>query len=82
MIMEVYEKIKKDLFVALMILICLQTAWAYLPIGRDNSDGQSRSGLQVHVDYLTGCEYFSAPNGGVTPRLDAAGKQICGGQVP
>lgn len=78
--MEVYEKIKSDLAVFVLILCCIQVAWWYLPIGRDNSDGQIRSGMRVHVDNLTGCEYLSVPSGGITPRVDASGKQICGGR--
>lgn len=37
------------------------------------------SGLHVMVDALTGCQYLATQKGGLTPRLDANGKQICGG---
>lgn len=76
--MEVYEKIKRDLFFVLLIVAAMNLAWRYLPIGRDDTDGITRSGVSIHVDNLTGCEYLGGPNGGVTPRLDAAGKHICG----
>ncbi len=49
------------------------------PIGRDDSDpgewGQ-RSGIKPRTDYLTGCQYLEAVNGGLTPRLDKAGAHI------
>jgi len=46
---------------------------------RDDSDPPvgGRSGLRVYHDKLTGCEYLGAAFGGITPRLDAKGKQIC-----
>lgn len=49
------------------------------PLARDNSDpgdwGQ-RSGLNPRTDNLTGCQYLEAVNGGLTPRLDGAGRHI------
>lgn len=46
--------------------------------GRDNSDPPGgRSGMKVKIDNLTGCEYLRTYEGGLTPRLDADGKQIC-----
>lgn len=41
--------------------------------------GDSRSDMRLHTDALTGCQYLSAPDGGITPRLSANGTQICGG---
>lgn len=37
-----------------------------------------RSGLKLHTDAMTGCQYLSTSGGGITPRLDSQGKQICG----
>ena len=44
----------------------------------DDSDlnGFNRSGLRVHTDHKTGCQYLSAVFGGVTPRVDLAGRII------
>jgi hypothetical protein len=50
-----------------------------LPISRDDSDpGEwgKRSGVAVRTDALTGCQYLEAVSGGLTPRIDSAGKQI------
>ncbi|MBC9176786.1 hypothetical protein [Pseudoroseomonas ludipueritiae] len=43
----------------------------------DDTDSPSaRSGLALHTDHRTGCQYLSALFGGVTPRLDGQGKQV------
>ncbi len=46
---------------------------------KDDSDGRhSRSGMEIRIDHLTGCEYLQGfPFGSATPRLDRDGKQIC-----
>lgn len=50
------------------------------PISRDDSDpgGEwgKRSDVAVRTDALTGCQYLEARSGGLTPRIDSAGKQI------
>lgn len=46
-------------------------------IGRDATDGKERSGLALKTDAMTGCQYLVSPWGGITPRLDKLGKQIC-----
>ena len=44
---------------------------------RDSTDPpNSRSGLRLLIDYQTGCHYISH-KGGLTPRMDANGRQIC-----
>lgn len=50
-----------------------------LGYGLDDSDKSAtkRSGLKLHTDYLTGCQYFSSPNGGLVKRLDRDGVHIC-----
>jgi hypothetical protein len=47
--------------------------------GMDDSDASAwnRSGLKLHTDHLTGCQYLQAPNGGVIQRLDRDGRHIC-----
>ena len=46
---------------------------------RDDSDPPNgASGMGVHTDALTGCQYLSRYRGGITPRMGADGKQICG----
>lgn len=47
---------------------------------KDSTDPvDGRSGLEIKVDALTGCQYLTTQKGGLTPRIDANGKQICGG---
>lgn len=46
-------------------------------LGRDATDGKERSGLALKTDAMTGCQYLASPWGGITPRLDRFGKQIC-----
>ncbi len=49
----------------------------YIPIMKDDTDPKwGRSGMAIKVDHLTGCEYLSGV-GGLTPRLDVEGSQIC-----
>lgn len=75
--MDVYNKVKKDLLWGMIIIIIIQLAWNFLPLGRDNSDGDKRSGFSVHVDALTGCEYLAGKSGGLIPRMDSNGHHIC-----
>ena len=43
----------------------------------DTTDGpDARSGMSLHMDYLTGCQYLGH-SGGLTPRLDVTGDQVC-----
>lgn len=47
-------------------------------IGQDTTDGpDSRSGLALFTDHMTGCQYVGSPYGGVTPRIDRDGNPIC-----
>lgn len=52
-------------------------AFAQWGIGRDVTDGRERSGLALRTDAQTGCQYLASPWGGLTPRVDRAGKHIC-----
>lgn len=36
-------------------------------------------GMDLHIDARTGCHYLSRRNGGLTPRLQADGRQLCEG---
>lgn len=62
--------------VVLCIIIFIFVALGRPP--RDDSDpANGRSGMDVLTDNLTGCQYLSRRNAGITPRLDKTGKQIC-----
>lgn len=50
----------------------------YTDIGRDDSDPPAgRSDMKIMTDHLTGCQYLMGSRGGLTPRLDENGKQMC-----
>lgn len=77
------KKLAKELLrflinLAAFVVVTLGVA-ILLGYGMDNSDASAwnRSGLKLHTDHLTGCQYLQAPNGGLTPRLDASGGHIC-----
>ena len=42
----------------------------------DSTDGHERSGMELHVDNLSGCHYLSLPKGGITPRI-LKGEHYC-----
>ena len=47
-------------------------------IGRDATDPPAgRSDMQIMTDHQTGCQYLMSARGGLTPRLDENGKQMC-----
>ena len=73
--MEVYEKIIEDFTVVFLLYIAITIVLTVFRIGYDSTDGDSRSGMSLHIDNKTGCHYL----GGVSliPRLDASGKHIC-----
>lgn len=75
--METYKQIKKDLLVLYVVILLLQFAWNVLPVGRDDTDGESRSGLTLRTDARTGCQYLESKGGGLTPRLDGNGEHVC-----
>jgi hypothetical protein len=62
------------------------TVWALTKTGLgeavqplDDTDSQSgqRSNMELLTDYGTGCQYLRVIGGGITPRMDADGTQIC-----
>lgn len=57
--------------------VILGAALIIYAMGGDSTDGAQRSNMKLHTDSMTGCQYLSVSGGGITPRLDANGKQIC-----
>jgi hypothetical protein len=80
--MSYVEKLAKRLLsiihITAFILIAVLIS-ALLGYGMDDSDASAwnRSGLKLHTDHLTGCQYFQAPNGGLLQRVDRDGRHIC-----
>jgi hypothetical protein len=69
-------------YIALLFIlaIAIQTVITISPWFRDNSDKQgwfaSRSGLRLHQDHLTGCQYIESNNGSLLKRTDSKGQHI------
>lgn len=80
--MNVYNAIKKDLFWIVVLVFFLTLMSNFFKVGWDSTDGESRSGLGLHTDNLTGCQYLSSPRGGLVPRSDKNGTHICNQQEP
>lgn len=77
--MNVYNTIKRDLFWIVVFVFFLTLV---LKIGWDSMDSESRSGLGLHTDNLTGCQYLSSPRGGLVPRFGNDGIHLCNRQEP
>ena len=61
-----------------LILLFIQHLFNMFTIDHDDTDPiDGSSGLKVFIDNRTNCQYISADNSGITPRLNADGKQIC-----
>lgn len=75
--METYERVKRDATWVIVGALLIGFIYNYSSMGRDTTDGDSRSGLGLYVDELTRCQYLSAGGKGITPRLDADGQHIC-----
>ena len=80
--MDTYLKIRTDLFRIVITIRLTVLVLNFFKVGWDSTDGEVRSGLRLHTDNLTSCQYLSTPNGDLTPRLDSAGKHICNRQEP
>jgi len=61
--------------IALGSFVIVLALYAIGHYDRDATDGAERSGLKLHHDAQTGCQYLSAINGGLTPRM-VSGKHM------
>lgn len=62
----------------LLIFLAITIVVPLFPIGRDSTDAEwpLRSGMKLHVDNLTGCQYLATTGGGITPRLSPQGQHF------
>lgn len=76
---QVFQKIGVWAFVCLLIFTCISLSvnWLKGNFDRDSTDGVERSGMKIHIDAQTGCQYLSVKGGGVTPRINPNGQPIC-----
>lgn len=64
-------------FVVVWFIICWVLIY-FQSIDTTDIDKHNRSGMKLYIDNMTGCHYLEAGMiGGITPRLDRNGKQIC-----
>lgn len=65
---------------ALIALVGTAMYQGWYPPARDATDPPSgpRSGVRLRTDSGTGCQYLETKGGGLSPRLGADGKQVCG----
>ena len=75
--MELYNKIKSDLLWFLTFVFVISIVSNFFNYKWDSTDGEERSGMTLHVDNMTGCQYLGRFFGSVTPRLDSNGNHIC-----
>jgi hypothetical protein len=68
----------RRLFLTMSIMFIGVVTYLSLTNERDSTDFAEgpRSGMNLHTDALTGCQYLSFPSGGATPRLTITGKQL------
>jgi hypothetical protein len=60
------------LLIALGLLIALSSC-----APKDDTDPpDGRSGMSLHTDHLTGCQYLAKPFGGITPRVDGKSRHV------
>lgn len=72
------QKSANRLLIALLMYIALKIAYSAVTgeFQKDDTDGAKRSGMMLHTDNKTGCQYLSVLNGGITPRRDNQGNQL------
>lgn len=69
------DQLKLLAWTTLWIVVTALVVVGLASIPRDNSDPPGgRSGMDVRVDALTGCEYLSRR--GLTPRVDGQGRHL------
>lgn len=66
------------IFFALLIIGSLRLGDYFRPYDSCDSKIYGRCGMQVKIDYQTGCHYLRT-YGGLTPRLNASGTHVCSG---
>lgn len=69
------------IFLVLLVILCVLMAssgQSFFSNKRDDTDPPNDvSGMRLFIDYRTGCHYLGNPMGGITPRFDVNGDQIC-----
>lgn len=76
---QIFQKVGVGALLGLLTFttISLSVNWIKGNFDRDSTDGTERSGMKIHIDAQTGCQYLSVKGGGVTPRINPNGQPIC-----
>lgn len=69
------------LAIALVVLGVVRLFGPPWPVDDTDLSERVRSGMRPLTDYSTGCQYLTTIRGGITPRLDPAGRPICVGPL-
>lgn len=77
---------KIESLVIMLVLISIMLAVSSLifsllperPIDSTDQSAEQRSGMGLHIDHSTGCEYLSYPRGGLIERRSADGETHMG----
>ena len=76
--METYKQFKKDVLIAVLVVITISAIYSLLKLGKDDSDSSEiRSNMSVRTDYKTGCQYLESSKGDLTPRIQKDGRHLC-----
>lgn len=76
----IVREVGRWILVGFAVVFLLQVVLGWFGYGwdaTDNRDTGTRSGVRLRMDHGTGCQYLEARSGGITPRLDRDGKQVC-----
>ena len=73
---RIFFNIATWIFLGFVAFAISNSVWNYIPIGWDDTDGKTRSGLIPYTDCKTGVQYLSTTNSAPTVRLDMSGKPV------
>lgn len=73
-------EILKVIALPVMIIYILVTTWTEYD-DTDDVENEERSGMALHTDNLTGCQYLSTFLGSLTPRVDGQGNHLGAGNM-
>lgn len=78
---KLYTRIKRDIKIAAYVMwaggAAIYALYSTMPVFKDDTDGDKRSGMMLSVDAQTGCHYLRTQAGGITPRLNREGRHVC-----
>lgn len=72
------EGVAIGLAIGLFVIGLYSTTTWLLPGGKDEHSMETDGDMQILTDHRTGCQYLTTSGRTLTPRLDAAGRQMCG----